>query len=88
MTRPDGKIVASGSYGVTSGHSTRASVVRYNPDGTLDGTFGTKGVVRADFPQPYEITYGMTLQTDSHIVTVGQTYTDTRTWWALARFNP
>jgi uncharacterized delta-60 repeat protein len=87
VIQPDGKIVASGSYGVaSSAGSTRTSVVRYNPDGTLDGTFGVGGVALADFPRPYEMAHGMTLQPDGHIVTVGGAYDPGL--WALARFTP
>jgi uncharacterized delta-60 repeat protein len=87
VIQPDGKIVASGSYGVaSSAGSTRTSVVRYNPDGTLDGTFGVGGVALADFPRPYEMAHGMTLQPDGHIVTVGGAYDPGV--WALARFTP
>ena len=40
VVQPDGKLVAAG-YASTSG----LALVRYNADGTLDGTFGTGGTV-------------------------------------------
>src|SRR5690242_20170094 len=43
--QPDGKVVAAGRTGV-SGFDI--AVVRYNPDGSLDGTFGTGGKVVTD----------------------------------------
>lgn len=48
---PDGKIVAAGAYAFqyespTEGSTivSDAAVVRYQPDGSLDGTFGTAGI--------------------------------------------
>ena len=41
--QPDGKIVAAGSALI--GVSSRFALIRYNTDGTLDGSFGTGGVV-------------------------------------------
>ena len=43
----DGKIVASGHVG-TVNEETRAAVVRFNADGTLDTTFNEDGVVEVD----------------------------------------
>ena len=40
---PDGKIVVAGS--VRSGSKTNALIARYNPDGSLDTSFGTGGTV-------------------------------------------
>jgi uncharacterized delta-60 repeat protein len=51
-------------------------LVRYNPDGTLDSTFGNNGVVQGEIGevnnlQYYEIFVDSALQTDGKIVTVG-----------------
>jgi uncharacterized delta-60 repeat protein len=43
----DGKIIAGGSS--DNGINKDAVLVRYNSDGTLDGTFGSGGVVLTDF---------------------------------------
>ena len=40
FVQPDGKILATGGSGATTG----AGLVRYNSDGSLDGSFGTGGV--------------------------------------------
>lgn len=48
----DGKIVAVGSSKISSGRSGSTlvfAVARYNPDGTLDGTFGTGGKTTISF---------------------------------------
>jgi uncharacterized delta-60 repeat protein len=46
VVQPDGKIVAGGAIG-TEGRAGRSNVAlaRYNPDGTLDTSFGTGGTV-------------------------------------------
>ena len=41
--QPDGKIVVAGE--VTAGSSASVVVVRYNPDGSLDQSFGTGGEI-------------------------------------------
>jgi uncharacterized delta-60 repeat protein len=41
----DGKIVAGGFSANSSGNSAELALVRYNPDGTLDTSFGTGGKV-------------------------------------------
>jgi uncharacterized delta-60 repeat protein len=49
--QPDGKIVAAGN-GYRPGGTTRSqefTVARYNTDGTIDSTFGSAGIVQADF---------------------------------------
>ena len=43
FVQPDGKILATGGSGAT----TSAGLVRYNTDGSLDGSFGTGGVMFA-----------------------------------------
>jgi uncharacterized delta-60 repeat protein len=48
VIQPDGKIVVAGAGGEFSfiiGVSQSFQVARYNPDGSLDATFGTGGIV-------------------------------------------
>jgi uncharacterized delta-60 repeat protein len=40
--QPDGKLVAAGEYHTDNGHA-RFALARYNPDGSLDQTFGSGG---------------------------------------------
>src|SRR5213076_1055916 len=44
--QPDGRIVVVGQS--TSGAITTTVLVRYNPDGTLDPSFGSGGIVSID----------------------------------------
>ncbi len=43
--QPDGKIVLAGTVDTTGTGNYNFSVVRYNPDGSLDTSFGTGGIV-------------------------------------------
>jgi uncharacterized delta-60 repeat protein len=63
--QPDGKIVAAGeaAWGAEFG------LVRYNPDGTLDLTFGDGGTVATDIPPSGA--YALAIQADGGIVAAG-----------------
>ena len=53
----DGKIVAVGHA-----NFRRFAIVRYNPNGTLDTTFGGDGVVLTNFTPGSDIAYGVAIQ--------------------------
>ncbi len=81
LIQPDGKIIATG---YTDGDY---AAVRYNPDGSLDTTFGNGGraVVPFDF-----ITTNSTaaaLLPSGKILLVGTTYIDTKGYFAIARLK-
>src|SRR5438876_10052265 len=44
VLQPDGKLVAAG-YTQNNGSNSDFALVRYNADGSLDGSFGTDGIV-------------------------------------------
>ncbi len=69
--QPDGKIVVAG--GLSSNGVSNSLVVRFNSNGTLDGTFGTGGVKVATPPAGYRsITgYSMALAVDGSIIVAG-----------------
>jgi uncharacterized delta-60 repeat protein len=50
VLQPDGKIVALVSGGIENGSSIGGGIARFNPDGTLDQSFGTDGVERPSWP--------------------------------------
>ncbi|MCF1597221.1 calcium-binding protein [Streptomyces muensis] len=58
------------------------TLVRYNPDGSRDGTFGTNGVVTTDFGTSSAV-YDLMLQPDDLIVAGGAAGGD----YALARYH-
>ena len=69
----DGKLVATGysDSGVINRPDQDFALARYNPDGSLDGSFGSGGTVVTDFGLTNEIAQGMTFQRDGRIVAVG-----------------
>lgn len=81
----DGKIVAAG-YGWNNTNYHSFTLVRYNPDGSVDTTFGTNGtgVVYLDFGQQSQIS-AMVLQPDGNIVVAG--VSGNTTSFALARYQ-
>jgi uncharacterized delta-60 repeat protein len=70
----DGKIVVVGlmSGSAAIGGSDFA-VARYNPDGSLDATFGTGGKVTTDFSNTGDAAYAVAIQSDGKIVVAGGT---------------
>ncbi len=89
LLQPDNKIVVAGFSGQVQAHDF--SLARYNPDGTLDTTFGTGGTVRTDFGAD-EQSRGAVLQSDGKIVVAGYSKIGTQDTafyqFALARYNP
>jgi uncharacterized delta-60 repeat protein len=80
--QPDGKLVGGGWAG------NDFSLARYNPDGSLDPSFGDGGTVRTNFAngaaESVDDIDGIALQPDGKIVAVGGSNGD----FALARYNP
>lgn len=87
VLQANGKIVAAGTTGEGIPH-TDFALVRYNPDGTLDASFGTGGVVTTDFAGNLDEVHGLLLDPGGHLVAVGFTHGDGRSDVALARYNP
>jgi uncharacterized delta-60 repeat protein len=68
----DGKIVVVGEAPLLPGQpASKFAVTRYNPDGTLDDTFGGDGRVTTDFPT-HSSAFGVAIQTDGKIVAAGR----------------
>jgi uncharacterized delta-60 repeat protein len=77
----DGKIVAAG--GVKEG--TDIGLARFNPDGTLDSTFGDDGTVTTDVQQS-DWAAGLVIQEDGKIITAGPT-SGSSGQFALVRYS-
>src|SRR6266540_4901530 len=76
----DGKIVAVGADFL---------VARYNPDGSLDASFGAGGVVRTSFGGVSQGGVAVAIQTDGEIIAAGiAVAADGNSEFALARYNP
>ena len=67
LVQPDGRIVVTGN---TSSGTPSAVVVRYEADGTIDGTFGTGGIAFLGLPDSWMRL--AVLQPDGAIVVAGQ----------------
>jgi uncharacterized delta-60 repeat protein len=81
----NGKIILAGSS--YNGTNDDFALVRYNPDGSLDSTFGTGGKVTTAFGSSSDIARTIAIQANGKIV-VGGTTLGTTNDFALARYNP
>ncbi len=91
--QPDGKIIATGYVtpgGVNVAGAYDFALARYNPDGSLDQTFGTGGTVITDFNGLGDRAQTSVLQPDGKIVLAGWVYTTIAAQidFGLARYNP
>ena len=88
--QPDGKILAAGEAGTTS--NPDFALARYNPDGSLDVTFGVGGKVTTDFSGLSESAFALATQSDGKIVAAGSASYKNRgltvSDFGLARYNP
>ena len=85
VVQGDGRIVAVGyASGVTG---TRASVVRYLADGTLDAGFGAGGILRVDWGSRISRAHAIALQPDGRLVVGGFTGDGSGSSFALLRLN-
>src|SRR5262249_51505414 len=82
--QPDGRIVVAGSVG--SSVSSRFGLVRYNPNGSLDTTFGAGGRVTTAFDTAQASAAGVALQSDGPIVVAGSARPSGTTTFAVARY--
>ncbi|WP_375478733.1 DUF4347 domain-containing protein [uncultured Nostoc sp.] len=80
----DGKIVVVGETYNSNGNF---AVARYNPNGSLDSSFGNSGKAITDFANQSDRAYSVTIQPDGKILTAGITYNDNQTDAALVRYN-
>lgn len=87
--QPDGKIIAAGwAYNAAPGNSNDYVVVRYNANGTLDGTFGSGGVVTTSLSSGADEINGMALEADGTIVVGGQGYNGHNIDFSVASYSP
>ncbi|MGH2668561.1 MAG: delta-60 repeat domain-containing protein, partial [bacterium] len=76
----DGKVLAAGTAPGFVGHKGGFLLARYNPDGTPDLTFGTKGAVtttrfRGDFFE-YQWGRALAIQADGRILMAGAAFVE------------
>jgi uncharacterized delta-60 repeat protein len=85
--QPDGRIVVAGLSLV--GANDDFAVVRYNSDGSLDGTFGSGGKVTTAIGPGHDYGQSVAIQTNGKIVVAGYSWNSSLTYWdiALVRYN-
>ena len=87
MIQRDGKIVAAGTvFGDKTATTSDIGIVRYNPNGSLDPTFGAGGVVVIDPGTGADFVTSGALQRDGKIV-VGSTSGHVGGLFTLTRFD-
>jgi len=93
VIQPDGKIVVAGGAFLLFTFAGDFKLARYNPDGSLDTSFGDGGIVTTTFPEG-SYAFDVALQADGKIVAAGTVFVDfnpgesSNTDFALARYNP
>jgi uncharacterized delta-60 repeat protein len=86
--QPDGKIVVVG-YSWRAGAASDVALVRYQPDGSLDASFGSGGKVTTDFAGGGDGAYAVAIRPDGRIVVAGfATVPGTGSDVALVRYLP
>ena len=92
VIQPDGKIVVAGGAFPLFTFLGNFEVVRYNPNGSLDTSFGNGGIVTTNFPEG-SYASSVALQADGKIIAAGTVFVDfiigdqSDTDFALARYN-
>jgi uncharacterized delta-60 repeat protein len=84
----DNKIVIAGRS-QNNGDYDDFLIIRYNPDGSLDKTFGTNGgiVITSISPFP-DCANALAIQKDGKIVVAGNAFINNNSCIALVRYNP
>jgi uncharacterized delta-60 repeat protein/uncharacterized repeat protein (TIGR01451 family) len=83
--QPDGKIVVGGA--MFNGPNWDWAVVRYDANGSLDGSFGGGGIVTADLQGADDWIATVLVQPDGKIVVFGHSHSTTDADFAVARYN-
>lgn len=83
----DTKLVAAGSSASADGNSLDFVVARYNPDGSLDPSFGSGGQLLTDLGS-FDSATALAVQPDGKIVVAGESIAAGSLDFALVRYNP
>ena len=83
----DGRIVAVGNVQNVFPVDSDFALARFNPDGSMDSTFGRGGIFTIDFGG-YDSASDLAIQSDGKIVVGGTATINSKPNFALARFVP
>jgi uncharacterized delta-60 repeat protein len=86
--QPDGKLVVAGDEQVGTGNSSEFLIARFNPDGSLDSTFGKAGVTRITPGLANSAADAVQVQDDGKIVVAGIVSSSNGYDWAVLRLRP
>ena len=86
VLQADGKIVAAGYSGNPDKHDF--SLVRYNPEGSLDFSFGVGGKVTTPVGPADDQGGSLVIQPDDKIVAAGDSSDGSKYDFALVRYDP
>ncbi|MBI3804328.1 MAG: hypothetical protein HY282_11270 [Nitrospirae bacterium] len=84
VVQQDGKVIVAGN--TFNGANSDFLLLRYNPDGTLDTSFGTKGKVLIDFGLG-DTARALALDSIGRIVVAGSAFNGTKYDFAVARYT-
>src|SRR5437870_1480924 len=83
----DGRIIAAGSNSNADFTNFNFALLRFTPNGLLDSTFGSSGIVITDFSGGNDFASAMTIQADDKIVVAGLAPGFAPNEFALARYR-
>lgn len=94
VIQPDGKILVAGGAFPLFTFLGDFELARYNPNGTLDTSFGVGGIVTTSFPGQGSYAFALALQSDGKIIAAGTDFVafssddSSNTDFGIARYNP
>jgi uncharacterized delta-60 repeat protein len=89
VLQPDGKIIAAGYVALSNPGPSYFALIRYNPDGSVDTSFGNGGKVSTSIVQHVHRISGAALSPDGKIVVAGLYFAGSQTTESLiVRYNP
>lgn len=71
LIQPDGKLMLGGYTATSYAYSADFALVRYNPNGSVDSTYGINGRAATDFDAGWDEGFSIAQQPDGKIVAVG-----------------
>jgi uncharacterized delta-60 repeat protein len=85
VLQSDGKIVAAGNAVI--GGWDKFAIVRYNPDGSIDSSFGTAGTRTTAIGSRSDIAKSVVVQSDGNIVAAGYSNNGSNDDFAVVRYS-
>ncbi|HEX8737708.1 MAG TPA: FG-GAP-like repeat-containing protein [Pyrinomonadaceae bacterium] len=87
VSQPDGKIIVAGASYIPPNSNSNFTMVRYNPNGSLDSSFAPGGKLVTDYGHLGELARSMILQRDGKILLGGGINKNALRQFALVRYS-